>query len=103
MGRRPSCSSPSARNDVGTASAGGFDFRCAVESLSALAPPDLLTDLREDDQDLSFAEFGDSGRLYPSPTKSADLSDEANPAESLVGRQGLEPWTLGLKARCSTN
>jgi integrase len=33
--------------------------------------------LREDDQDLSFAEFGDSGRLYPSPTKSADLSDEA--------------------------
>ena len=22
---------------------------------------------------------------------------------ALVGRQGLEPWTLGLKARCSTN
>src|SRR4029453_17908794 len=21
----------------------------------------------------------------------------------LVGRQGLEPWTLGLKVRCSTN
>ena len=22
---------------------------------------------------------------------------------TLVGRQGLEPWTVGLKARCSTN
>jgi len=24
-----------------------------------------------------------------------------NPAKSLVGRQGLEPWTLGLKERAS--
>ena len=58
--------------------------------------------LREDDQDLSFAEFGDSRRLYPSPTKSADLGDEANSADFLVGREGLEPSTLGLKARSKT-
>ena len=35
-------------------------------------------------------------------------ADEASqvhavPQEIMVGRQGLEPWTLGLKARCSAN
>ena len=58
--------------------------------------------MREEDTDLSFAEFGGSERLYPAP------DDEATDAEdvslwNLVGREGLEPSTLGLKARCSTS
>ena len=29
------------------------------------------------------------------------LSESANSPDSLVGRQGLEPWALGLKERAS--
>jgi hypothetical protein len=43
--------------------------------------------------DLSFANFGDSKRLYPAPAKSAESAKQRNSAKSLVGRQGLEPWT----------
>ena len=59
--------------------------------------------MREEEPDLSFAEFGGPGRPYTAPAI-ADVAEEvANPSEPLVGRQGLEPWTLGLKARCSAN
>ena len=57
--------------------------------------------MREEDRDVSFAEFDDSERLYTSPGE-GNPEGLANPLE-LVGRGGLEPPTLGLKVRCSTN
>ena len=59
--------------------------------------------IQDEESDLSFANFGDSKRLYPAPAELAESAKRHNPAKSLVGRQGLEPWTIGLKARCSTN
>ncbi len=59
--------------------------------------------MREEEQDLSFAEFGVSERLYTSPRESDEIAELPKSLESLVGRRGLEPRTLGLKARCSTN
>ncbi len=54
--------------------------------------------IRESEPDLSFVDFDVTRRRYPSPTSAASSGDDTNPARSLVGRQGLEPWTLGLKA-----
>ncbi len=59
--------------------------------------------IQDEESDLSFANFGDSKRLYPAPAELAETAKRHNTAKSLVGRQGLEPWTIGLKARCSTN
>ena len=62
--------------------------------------------LREEETDLSFADFvaeSGSGRLQTSPAITVDDDDAANPLISLVGRPGLEPGTNGLKARCSTS
>jgi len=53
--------------------------------------------MREEESDLSFAEFGAenvSGRLYTSPTFADDELEPANPAESLARREGFEPPTL---------
>ncbi len=49
--------------------------------------------IQNEESDLSFANFGDSKRLYPAPTELAESAKRRNPASSLVGRQGLEPWT----------
>ena len=57
--------------------------------------------MREEELDLSFADFGGSKRLYPAPNENGADDELANPAESLVGRQGLEPWTNASKARCA--
>jgi len=57
----------------------------------------------EEESDLSFAEFGDPGRPYTAPAVAGVGEEVRNLPEPLVGRQGLEPWTLGLKARCSAN
>jgi hypothetical protein len=57
--------------------------------------------LRESEPDLTFAEFGGSERLYPAPAELAESAKQRNSAKTLVGRQGLEPWTIGLKARHS--
>ena len=55
--------------------------------------------LREEETDLTFAEFGDPRRPYTAP-ESEDANEKTrNPPESLVGRVGLEPTTLGLKER----
>ena len=59
--------------------------------------------IQDEESDLPFANFGDSKRLYPAPAEFAESAKRRSPANSLVGRQGLEPWTIGLKARCSTN
>jgi len=53
--------------------------------------------MREEEPDLSFAEFGGPGRLYPAPPDEAEDADLRNFPEPLVGREGLEPSTLGLK------
>ena len=55
--------------------------------------------MQNEESDLSFANFGDSKRLYPAPAESDASAKKCNLAKSLVGRQGLEPWTIGLKAR----
>ena len=55
--------------------------------------------LKSEERDLSFAEFGPKRPLL----KSKQMNESRNPLKSMVGRQGLEPWTIGLKARCSTN
>src|SRR5919199_4082046 len=39
----------------------------------------------------------------PRDGHTAGLADATNPLFSVVGRQGLEPWTYGLKARSSTD
>lgn len=59
--------------------------------------------MRGEESDLSFAEFGGSERLYPAPASDAETEVAPNCPESLVGRQGIEPWTNGLKARCSAS
>jgi integrase len=59
--------------------------------------------MREEETDLSFAEFGSmrdgARRLYASPESDDPRSQSRKRPESLVGRQGLEPWTNGLKER----
>jgi hypothetical protein len=50
--------------------------------------------IQDEESDLSFANFGDSKRLYPAPAESAESAMRRNPSKPLVGRQGLEPWTL---------
>ncbi len=54
--------------------------------------------MREEETDLSFAEFGVSGRLYPSPTPESDTDDLRNYAEYLARREGFEPPTLRFEA-----
>ena len=55
--------------------------------------------IQDEESDLSFANFGDSKRLYPAPAELTESAKQRNSAKTLVGRQGLEPWTIGLKAR----
>jgi integrase len=56
-----------------------------------------------EERDLSFAEFDAPGRPYTAPASEPDSDEPRKSPDSLVGRQGLEPWTIGLKARCSTS
>ncbi len=51
--------------------------------------------MREEETDLSFAEFDGSKRLYPAPTPESDISETGNYAESVARREGFEPpWSL---------
>ncbi len=50
--------------------------------------------MREEETDLSFAEFNGSKRLYPAPTPESDISEAGNYAETMARREGLEPPTL---------
>jgi integrase len=59
--------------------------------------------MREEEHDLSFADFGGPGRPIRPLPRSWTPSRRRKCAISLVGRLGLEPRTNGLKARCSTN
>ena len=55
--------------------------------------------LREEESDLSFAEFDAPGRPYTAPQFDPDSLPARNLAERLVGPRGLEPRTVGLKER----
>ncbi len=50
--------------------------------------------MRNEETDLSFAEFGDPKRPYTAPTFEDEFSEDANYAESMARREGFEPPTL---------
>ena len=54
--------------------------------------------MREEETDLSFAEFDSSKWLYPAPTPERDNSQSRNYAEELARREGFEPPTLRFEA-----
>jgi hypothetical protein len=45
--------------------------------------------MREEETDLSFAEFGGSERLYQAPTSDRDISETGNYAKSMARREGF--------------
>ena len=54
--------------------------------------------MREEETDLSFAEFGDPGRPYTAPNENGADDESANPAKLMVELGGIEPPTLRLPA-----
>ncbi len=54
--------------------------------------------MREEEDDLSFADFGGSERLYPAPDQKSVSAESPNSLERLARREGLEPPTLRFEA-----
>ena len=54
--------------------------------------------MREEEHDVSFAEFGVSERLYTSPALEGEDEETANCPNSMARREGLEPPTLRFEA-----
>ncbi len=54
--------------------------------------------MRNDENDLSFAEFSSPKRPYTAPTFEDEFSEDANYAERMARREGLEPPTLRFEA-----
>ncbi len=54
--------------------------------------------MRDDEVDLSFAEFGSPERPYTAPNENGADDELANPANVLVELGGIEPPTLRLPA-----
>jgi hypothetical protein len=50
--------------------------------------------MRDEEDDLSFADFGGPERFYPAPAPDSDSTELHNYAESMARREGLEPPTL---------
>ena len=50
--------------------------------------------MRDEESDLSFAEFGGPKRPYPALGISGDESESPNYLESMARREGFEPPTL---------
>jgi hypothetical protein len=50
--------------------------------------------MREEEDDLSFADFSGSERLYPAPGQKSVSRESPNSLESMARREGLEPPTL---------
>jgi hypothetical protein len=50
--------------------------------------------MRDEESDLSFAEFGGTKRLYPVLGISGDESESSNPLKTMARREGFEPPTL---------
>ena len=54
--------------------------------------------MREEETDLSFAEFGGPGRPDTAPDSDGDNTESRNYSDSLARREGLEPPTLRFEA-----
>ena len=55
--------------------------------------------MREEESDLSFAEFGSgSKRFYPAPGSESTTDESPNYLDSMARREGLEPPTLRFEA-----
>ena len=54
--------------------------------------------MRDEESDLSFAEFGGSKRLYPALGNYGDEEESSNPLIPMARREGLEPPTLRFEA-----
>ncbi len=54
--------------------------------------------MRNEETDLSFAEFGDPKRPYTAPRNETELEEVANYLKSMARREGLEPPTLRFEA-----
>ena len=85
--------------------ASGKSLRWVADQLGHSSPMMTLKTyahvLREEEADLSFADFapeGVAGRLYTSPKENGAGDPLANPANSLVELRGIEPLTLRLPA-----
>ena len=57
--------------------------------------------MREEERDLSFADFGGPGRPYTAPNENGADDEAANPAKEVVELRGIEPLTPRLPALCS--
>ncbi len=75
--------------------------------------------MKSEEKDLSFLDFGGPGRPYTAPEPGGKSNTFVSPRNSgldgspgfarfhssfnaiaeMVGRQGLEPWTIGLRER----
>ena len=54
--------------------------------------------MKEEERDLSFAEFGGSKRLYPAPGEGGHAPKSAKSLNLLARREGFEPPTLRFDA-----
>jgi len=54
--------------------------------------------MRNEETDLSFAEFGDPKRPYTAPRNETELEEVANYLKDMARREGLEPPTLRFEA-----
>jgi hypothetical protein len=52
--------------------------------------------MREEETDLSFAEFDDSKRFYPAPTPEHDITETGNYAKSMARREGFDDLLRSL-------
>ncbi len=55
--------------------------------------------MRNEETDLSFAEFGDPKRPYTAPRNETELEEVANYLKSVARREGFEPPTLRFEDR----
>ncbi len=54
--------------------------------------------MRQEESDLSFADFGAPKRPYTAPLVGGEQDEAGNVAESLARREGFEPPTLRFEA-----
>ena len=54
--------------------------------------------MRNEETDLSFAEFGDPKRPYTAPRKESEFEEVVNYLKTMARREGFEPPTLRFEA-----
>ena len=84
------------------ASAAGKSVRWIADQLGHADPALTLRvyahAMRQEESDLSFADFGAPKRPYTAPLVGGEQDEAGNVAESLARREGLEPPTLRFEA-----